>query len=100
MNPEFEGTTMATANSEAAILKRLIEPDRDDLPPETARYLLTISFIAADHDRMEALAAKAREGSLTVDEQSELENYEHVGHLVALLKSKARRSLRGEGGGR
>ena len=32
-----EGMTMATANSEAAILKRLIEPDLDDLSPETAR---------------------------------------------------------------
>jgi hypothetical protein len=85
---------MATANTEAAILARLIEPDRDDMSEEMARYVLGLTFKPSDQKRMETLAAQAREGTLTDDERAEIENYEHVGHLVALFKSKARRSLR------
>jgi len=88
---------MATVNSEAAILKRLIDPGPDDMDVSTARYLLGLRFGPADLDRMDDLAARARDGTLTEDERAEIENYEHVGHLIALLKSKARRSLRSAG---
>lgn len=43
---------------------------------------------------MKALAAKAREGSLTEPEQEEVRNYERVGNLLALLHSKARQRLK------
>lgn len=88
---------MPTLNSEAAILKRLIEPEKDDLTPDTARYILRLSFRQSDLERMDELAAKAREGTLADDERAEIENYEHVGHLVALMQSKARRSLSKDG---
>jgi hypothetical protein len=84
---------MNPRNSEAAILMRLIEPDVDDLPEETARYFLGLDFKKADVKRMDELAAKARAGTLKKGEQAELENFEHVGHLLALMQSKARRSL-------
>ena len=84
---------MPTLNSEAAILKRLIEPDKDDLNPEAANYILRLNFREPDMERMDELAAKAREGTLGSDEQAEVENYEHVGHMLALMQSKARRSL-------
>jgi hypothetical protein len=42
---------------------------------------------------MDELAAKARAGTLQAEERAEAENYEHVGHLLALMQSKARRSL-------
>jgi hypothetical protein len=80
--------------SDAAILSRLIEPEVESLPPEAARYILSLEFCQIDHDRMQALAAKARQGTLTPAEQDEVESYERVGHLVALLKSKARKSLK------
>jgi hypothetical protein len=84
---------MTPLNSEAAILKRVIEPEVDDLSPETARYILQLGFREQDLKRMDVLAAKAREGSLEDVERAEAENYEHVGHLLALMQSKARRSL-------
>ena len=36
------------------------------------------------------------EGTLLADEQVEIDNYERVGHMLSLMKSKARRSLRGK----
>ncbi len=85
---------MAPANTETAILDRLIAPERDDLTPEAARCLLAIDFGQLDRERMNELAAKAREGALTSEEATEIENYQHVGDLLALLQSKARKSLK------
>jgi hypothetical protein len=81
-------------DSDAAILSRLIEPEVENLPAEVARYLLSLDFCQSDRDRMHELAAKAREGTLTPAEQYEAESYERIGHLVALLRSKARKSLK------
>jgi hypothetical protein len=43
---------------------------------------------------MDVLAEKARKGALEEEERAEAENYEHVGHLLAMMQSKARRSLK------
>jgi hypothetical protein len=81
-------------NHEAAILGRLLEPDRPTLPATAARALLDLDFCQEDRDRMSALAAKARAGTLTPDEQTEIEAYSRVGSLLSILKSKARKSLK------
>jgi hypothetical protein len=47
---------------------------------------------------MRELSAKAREGTLSAAEQMEINNYERVGHVLSLMKSKARRSLKNRGG--
>jgi hypothetical protein len=44
---------------------------------------------------MTDLAAKARQGTLTSDEQAEAEGYERVSSFLGLVKSKARCSLIG-----
>jgi hypothetical protein len=82
---QFEST-----NTETAILSRLIEPNRSGLTTEAARYLLTLEFQEFDRKRMDDLAEKARDGVLSLAEEREIENYRHVGHLLALLRSKAR----------
>ena len=88
---------MASSNTETAILERLIAPEGDDLAAEAARYLLAIDFGQPDRERMNKLAATAREGALTSDEATEVDNYRHVSHLLALLQSKARKSLKRAG---
>jgi hypothetical protein len=85
---------ISPVDSDAAILSRLIEPEVKNLPPEVAQYLLSLDFCQSDRDRMHELAAKAREGTLTPAEQHETESYERIGHLVALWRSKARKSLK------
>jgi uncharacterized protein YnzC (UPF0291/DUF896 family) len=81
--------------SDVAILDRLIRPERDDLSAAAAaRDLLKIDFEPGDIERMHELAAKAREGVLTPAERAEIHEYDRVGHVLALLHSKARRSLK------
>jgi hypothetical protein len=80
--------------SEIAIFARLIKADRGDLSPELARYLLTLGFEEDDQVRMRELAERNQEGELSAGEQRELQNYVTAGHWLALLHSKARRSLK------
>ncbi len=84
----------ALPSHEVAILARLVGPDQPALSPAAARGILTLTFGPADRDRMHALAAKARAGSLTPDERAEVEAYSRVGSLLGILKSRARRALK------
>ena len=81
--------------SDVAILSRVLEPDKATLPAEAAHAILALDFPQADKDRMRQLSAKAREGTLTPAEQAAINNYERVGHLLNIMQSKARRSLKG-----
>jgi hypothetical protein len=40
------------------------------------------------------LSAKARDGDLTPTEQEEADNFERAGHVLNILQSRARRSLK------
>jgi hypothetical protein len=80
--------------SEADILARIVDPDHANLPPDFANSILRYEFQEEDRDRMDVLAEKARQGTLTPDEQIQIDRYERVGNFLALLKSKARRSLK------
>jgi hypothetical protein len=81
-------------SKEAAILARLVGPDEPALSPAAAEAMLTLRFSPADRDRMNDLAAKARAGTLTDDEQAEVEAYSRVSSLLGILNSKARRALK------
>ena len=83
-----------TAVSEADIFGRLIDAGRGDLPRDLARYLLTLDFAPDDKARMHDLAVRNQGGALSAAEREVLRNYVNVGHLLALLQSKARRSLK------
>lgn len=84
-------------NSEAAILNRIVRPDQPTFSAEAAHGILALDFNQADKERMHQLSAKAREGTLTPEEQAALNNYERVGHLINILQSKARLSLKNGG---
>jgi hypothetical protein len=83
---------------EAAILGRLVLPDKPSLSPAAAEGLLALGFDQADKDRMHELAAKARDGTFTAAERAEVEAYSRIGSLLGILHSKARRSLKGRRG--
>ena len=82
---------------DAAILTRVVQPDRDDLSPAGARALLKLAFTADDRRRMHDLAVKNQAGSLTRMELRELDSYVRVGRLIDLLAAKARLSLKRRG---
>ncbi|MGO9810141.1 MAG: hypothetical protein ACLP53_05040 [Isosphaeraceae bacterium] len=81
-------------NSEVSILNRILRPDAPTFSPEAAQDILTLDFDQADKDRMRQLSAKARAGTLTAEEDIEAGKYELVGHLLNIMQSKARRSLK------
>lgn len=79
---------------EAAILNRVVAPEKGNLDKKAAETFLLFRFPDLDRARMEQLAEAARAGVLTDLERSEIDGYERIGHLISLLKSKARASLR------
>jgi len=85
---------VAIETSEVAILSRVIRPDSGTWSKEAAESILDFDFPPADVRRMNALAAKARQGKLTAAEHAQLDNYRDVGRLLELLQSKARLSLK------
>jgi hypothetical protein len=80
--------------SEAAIFSRVLQPDRATLSAAAARAILDLGFTQADQERMRQLSARDREGTLSAEEQSEINNYERVGHMLSLMKLKASLSLK------
>jgi hypothetical protein len=78
---------------EIAIFARLLKADDGNLSRGLARYILTLGFGDDDQARMGDLAERNQDDELSADERDELESYVKAGHLLALLHSKARRSL-------
>ncbi|HEY5311133.1 MAG TPA: hypothetical protein VIK18_01395 [Pirellulales bacterium] len=84
---------MSLSTLETAILTRVVLPEAATLTPAVAQSVLLMEFTTEDRHRMNELSEQAQAGSLTADEQAELDSYERIGHFLSLLKSKARRSL-------
>jgi hypothetical protein len=85
---------MATATTEAAIWECVIHPAGELRRRDVARSILQLSFTSAERARMHELAVKNQDGSLTPEEESELDHYNRVGSLLSIMKSKARKLLR------
>ena len=86
-----------SAHASTAILERIVEPDRDDLRPEVAKFFLKFKFGSKELAQMKRLSAKAREGTLSQSESSLLDQYILMSDFIALLQSKARLSLKRNG---
>ena len=86
--------SQSQAASDVAILARILEPERPTLNLHAARALLALDFAPADKARMRELSAKARAGTLTDEEELEIDTYERLGCLLDILHAKARRALK------
>ena len=69
-------------------------PDRPDFSPEAARSILQLTFDESDQARVDQLSSRAQRGNITVEERAEMEEYILLADLLAMLKSKARLSLK------
>lgn len=78
------------------IWSRLIAPDEALLDAKAAQGLLQLRFNDVDCQRMEDLSRKANLGQLAEVERQELETFIEISHVLALLQSKARLSLRSQ----
>jgi len=86
--------TQTALSQETEILARVIGPENPTFTEEAAKSILSLGFSSPDIERMNALAAKARQGVLTEEEKSLLDAYLFVGSVVDLMHSKSRLSLR------
>jgi hypothetical protein len=87
-------STLSPSKTAPAIWGRIVKPDQATLTPELARAILKLDFDPEDHRRVDELSAKARKGTLTPEERAEIDEYIRVDLELAVLRSKARLSLK------
>jgi hypothetical protein len=88
-------TQNITNSRDAAIISRMIHPEKADLHKDTAQAVLRLfSLDQNDLDRMHELAVKNQDDALTKTEKAELESYLRVSYFVDLMHAKARLSLK------
>ena len=80
------------------VLQRVLEPILRSLPPEAARQIARAEADEELQRRVEDLACKANEGTLTAEEQAEYESYVDAGDIVATLQAVARKTLQAVAG--
>jgi hypothetical protein len=77
----------------ADVMRRVFDLSGHGLTRPLAESILALDFPAADAGRINELNAKANDGTLTSDEEAELEAYVDVSDLLAYWQSKARQAL-------
>ncbi len=82
---------MSTAHT---ILDELLEPIGACLTPEVAERLAQLRAPETVQVRIEELARKSEEGTLSDTEREEYDSFVSAGNFIAILQSKARTLLR------
>ena len=80
-------------NGSSALLERVLGPAGVSMPEETARWLTTLQPSPDLETRLDELAYKNTEGSLTNDERAEYECTVLLGDIISVLQAKARHIL-------
>ena len=65
----------------------------ESISPTAARARLKVKFTQPDVERMQDLAARARQGKLSTSQEIEIDTFERLGCLIDILHSKSRRAL-------
>lgn len=86
-------TETRRGEDEVTILARILGNEKGQLPKDLARYILKLSFSERDKARMHELAVRNQDDDLTPAEKEEMHAFGKAGDLLAILKSKARRTL-------
>ncbi|MFO0958305.1 MAG: hypothetical protein U0800_12900 [Isosphaeraceae bacterium] len=86
-------TTTHLGETEVTILARVFEDERGQLTRAMARSILDADFSGRDRGRMHDLAVRNQDNALTPAEKEELFAFAKAGTLLAILQSKARRTL-------
>jgi hypothetical protein len=79
--------------SAATGLDGLLEPLSRCLDTESARRVVELQIATPVQERIDTLAEKANEGTLTDDERLEYEALVNAADFISILKFKARRQL-------
>jgi hypothetical protein len=79
---------------DAPVLDRLLDPLGRILTPEVARKLVRLRSDSTAQARINGLARKCNDGTLTESERREYETYVYAIDFIATLQAKARALLR------
>lgn len=71
----------------------VLEPVAACLTPESARRIADLKVNALTQSRLDALADKANEGTLTAEEAAEYDEFLAAFHLISILQARARSVL-------
>jgi hypothetical protein len=74
-------------------LDRFLEPMTDALTPQVARKIVDLRADPQMQARVDQPATKAKDGTLTPDEDSEYKGYVEAADIMGIIQSKARRFL-------
>jgi hypothetical protein len=85
-----------TSESNAAVLDKLFDPVSQCLTPDVARRLTNIRASAEVQERLDELAEKSSNGTLSAEERSEYETYVRGINFIGVLQAKARALLASE----
>jgi hypothetical protein len=76
--------------TEADILDQLVTADEPGFSAEGAQAILSLRFSSAAVGRMNELAERNRQGSLSETDRAALDNYLRVGRFLNIVQAKAR----------
>ncbi|SRR5260370_25071835 len=86
----FFMSTTPEAVTEAEVLNQLITDQQAGFSEEAARAILSLRFGPAAINRMNELAERNRQGTLSEADRGVLEKYLRVGHFLNIVQAKAR----------
>ena len=75
------------------VLRKVFDLSAHGMTRPLAESILALDFPEGDAARIDELNAKANEGTLTDEEDAELEAYVNISDLLAYWQSKARQTL-------
>ena len=79
------------------LFDRILDPVTDAFTPEVARRIVDLKADAEMQGRINELAAKSNNGSLTEEEAAEYKSYVDVIDLISVLQAKSQRILNTNG---
>ncbi len=82
-----------STDNEVTILARFLTNGDGPLPKSLARYILRLTISERDKARMHDLVVRNQNDELTPAEKKEMHHFGTAGDVLAILKSKARRTL-------
>jgi hypothetical protein len=85
---------MFEPDQQSAVLDRMLDPLAQCFTPEVARRIANLRADGAMQRRLNELADKSAEGSLTPGERQEYQAYVEALDLVGILQAKARAVLK------
>ena len=72
------------------LLGKAMKLDAESMPPGTAQWLFeNLRFDGEEENRRQALQDKALEGTITAEENAELDDFVETAYMLDLLKAKA-----------